>query len=200
MSSAPIEIIAHKSASYGPRTYANAHEGDLTIAVAANYNTGGERLTHKAAGDKFLALPLAMPAIEAARLLYRTLRERNLTNPVINVAGNGMQTMNRNGFTQEYVNIHMLEILSPVHKHWNIAKVISGGQTGADMAGGIAAHALGIPVKLHFPAGFKQRYADGVDRQFTKDEILQQVKHGVAQFRREAERRRESAPEDAPSP
>ena len=173
MSSAPIEIIAHKSSGYGPRTYANAHEGDLTIAVAANYKTGGERLTHKAAGDKFLALPLAMDAIEAARLLYRTLRDRDLKNPVINVAGNGMQTMNRNGFTQKFVNIRLLEILSPVHKHWPIAKVVSGGQTGADMAGGIAAHALDIPVKLHFPAGFKQRYADGVDQQFSKEEILQ---------------------------
>lgn len=200
MSHALIEIIAHKSSGYGPRTYANAHEGDLTIAVAANYKTGGERLTHKAAGDKFLALPLAMNAIDAARLLYRTLRNRDLKNPVINVAGNGMQTMNRNGFTQEFVNIRLLEILSPVHKYWPIAKVISGGQTGADMAGGIAAHALGIPVKLHFPAGFKQRYADGVDQQFSKEEILQQVKDGVVALKREAEKGREQAQEDAPAP
>jgi hypothetical protein len=200
VSHAPIEIIAHKSSGYGPRTYANAHEGDLTIAVAANYKTVGERLTHKAAGDKFLALPLAMDALEAARLMYRTLRDRDLKNPVINVAGNGMQTMNRNGFTQEFVNIRLLEILSPVHKHWPIAKVISGGQTGADMAGGIAAHALGIPVKLHFPAGFKQRYADGVDRPFSKDEILQQVTDGVAALKQEAQKRREQAQEDAPSP
>lgn len=200
MSQAPIEIIAHKSSGYGPRTYANAHEGDLTIAVAASYKTGGERLTHKAAGDKFLALPLAMDAIEAARLMYRTLRDRDLKNPVINVAGNGMQTMNRNGFTQEFVNIRLLEILSPVHKYWPIAKIISGGQTGADMAGGIAAHALGIPVKLHFPAGFKQRYADGVDRPFSKEDILQQVKDGVDALKQEAQKRREQAEEDTPSP
>jgi len=200
MSHALIEIIAHKSSGYGPRTYANALEGDITIAVAANYKTGGERLTHKAAGEKFLALPLNMDAIDAARLLYRTLRNRDLKNPVINVAGNGMQTMNRNGFTQEFVNIRLLEILSPVHKHWPIAKVISGGQTGADMAGGIAAHALGIPMKLHFPAGFKQRYADGVDQQFSKEEILQQVKNGVSALKQEARKRREMAAEETPTP
>lgn len=47
-----LTILEHKSSSYAPRTYENAAKADVTIAIAVDYNTAGERLTHKAAGGE----------------------------------------------------------------------------------------------------------------------------------------------------
>lgn len=48
-----LHIAQHKSSSYAPRTYANASQG-VTLAVAVDFNTAGERLTTKAADGKIL--------------------------------------------------------------------------------------------------------------------------------------------------
>lgn len=64
-----IEILEHPSSSYAPRTWANAANSDVTIAMAVDYSTAGERLTHKAAGKRYLALPLDEAWIVNARKL-----------------------------------------------------------------------------------------------------------------------------------
>lgn len=173
-----IEINESTSASYPPRTYHNAKNSDLTVAFATDFNSAGERLTHKAAGDKYVAIPLDMPPIEAARALFKALRNRNAK--VLNVAGNGIYTLAKKGWTQDSVNKYLFEVISKVHEFHPLDKVISGGQTGIDIAGVIAAHALGIPVVATLPNGFIQRGLSETDVCMGHDAIRDQVEQGAA--------------------
>lgn len=196
---AEIVLSTHKSWSYSPRTYANASNSDLTIALATDYSTAGERLTKKAAKGRYLALPLREDPVENARALYRYLRSREIARPVINVAGNGMHSLAKAGLSQEEANLHLYRVLQPIHEHWGIARVISGGQTGIDMAGGIAAAELDIPIRLFFPADFRQRDADGVDDRHTEAEIQGQIDVGRAALARDL-RAAELDEEETPTP
>lgn len=186
MSESRISILEHRSEKYSPRTYHNAESADLTIALAVDYETAGERLTKKAAGDRYLVLPLTgktRDPMVAARLLYQTLRERNLKNPVINVAGNGIYTLKEHGehgFDQDVINLHLSLLLGKVSMHWPIRKIISGGQTGVDMAGIVAASVMGVDAEATLPRGFLQRGLDKQDRKHTEEEIRHQVTEGRA--------------------
>ncbi|BDD79653.1 hypothetical protein [Burkholderia phage FLC9] len=175
-----LTILEHQSKSYVPRTFHNASTSDLTIAVAVNYYTGGEKLTHKAAGEKFIALPFHEPMIENARRLFIECRKRSVK--VLNVAGNGIATYAKAGITRAQVNQYVYDILALVHHAWPLEKIISGGQTGADIAGIIAAYRLGIPAEATLPGGFRQRDEDGIDRDHTAEEIRAQVIEGSHQL------------------
>lgn len=169
-----LEIVEHKSSSYGPRTYHNAASADVTIAIAVDYSTAGEKCTHKAAGDKYLRLQHSAYAnIDLARILYLHMRKHNCKS--INVAGNGIYTLSKSGLTQASINQDVYEILSTVHKHWPIEKIVSGGQTGVDLAGGVAGFKLDIPTLMTYPKGFKMRFEDKIDRDMSKQSILMLV-------------------------
>lgn len=165
-----ITLVEHKSAYYGPRTWHNAAQG-VTLAYAVDHTTAGEKLTQKAAGDKIVKIsPDYCEDIQASRYLYATLRHYNCRT--VNVAGNGIYTFDKKGYTQEMVNDAIHRILYTVHKHWQIEKIVSGGQSGADLAGLIAAERLGIDSVGTWPKGFKMRFEDGKDVYHTKDEIM----------------------------
>lgn len=174
-----IQILEHKSASYGPRTYANAAKGDVTIAIAVDYTTAGERLTHKAAGDKYLKLDINLPAIDCARLLWKRLNSLGKELPTINIAGNGIYTLAKHGISQEYVNQYVYDVLRQVGMFIPIGEIVSGGQTGVDLAGGVAGSALGVPTTMLLPNGYLQRHEDKIDRKHTMQQILCQVVAGV---------------------
>lgn len=170
-----LEIVAHRSRAYPPRTYENANAAALTLALATDFSSSGERLTKKAAGDRYLGLPLSLDPLSAARRLYSRLKKTGVERPVLNIAGNGIYTLAKSGWTQASVNRHLFEILSPVHDHLGLSLVVSGGQTGIDLAGGIAAHALGIPTRMTLPAGFLQRGLDHRDVARSEREIRDEV-------------------------
>lgn len=179
-----LTILEHKSSSYGPRTYVNAAESDLTIAIAVDYTTAGEKLTHKAAGEKYLKLDPVLPWIENARILFKQLSRNGNNSPAyINVAGNGIYTLCKHGKSQYEMNQYVYDILAQVSEYFPIRAIRSGGQTGTDIAGGVAGVALGIPTTLLLPKGFKQRHEDGVDIEHTEDEIREQVMSGVARLK-----------------
>lgn len=178
-----LTILEHKSSSYAPRTYENAAKADVTIAIAVDYSTAGERLTHKAAGEKYLKLPITYPFIDNARELFKFARPQ--IRRKINVAGNGIYTLHKHKWTQGQINQYVYDLLSLVHKHFYLEEIRSGCQTGVDLAGGVAGVALGIPTTLLLPKGFKQRHEDGVDVLHTEDEIRQQIMAGVAALKRE---------------
>ncbi len=175
--STKIEVIEHPSPSYSPRTYANAKSADLTVAFAVDFTTAGEKLTHKAAGDRYVGIPLSEDPIQAARLLYKALRDRDAHS--LNVAGNGIYTLAKHGWTQARTNDYVHAVLAKVHEHWPLKHVRSGGQTGVDIAGVTAAFALGIDVTALLPKGFVQRAADKIDRQMTADNIRLQIEAGA---------------------
>lgn len=166
-------VREHSSKFYGPRTWANAADADVTIAIAVDYNTTGERLTHKAAGDKYLALPLKDDWIVNARRLYTFMKVRNAHG--INVAGNGIYTLSKHGYTQAAVNALVFSMLETVSQHLKIDKIVSGGQTGIDLAGGYAGWKLDIDTVLTLPNGCIQRHEDGIDRPHTRQEIIRQI-------------------------
>ena len=176
-----LVVAEHTSAGYAGRTRANARSAQLTAAFALDYNTGGERLTHRVAGASYVALPLTATPLQNARMLYRALRDRQAST--LNIAGNGIRTLHQHGWTQMQVDFAVLTTISRVHAHWPLTHIFSGGQTGADLSGLIAAQVLGIPATGTFPLGFIQRGINGLDVPHTREEITSQVLAGAEAVR-----------------
>lgn len=169
-------VIESEVSGYKYRTQQNANSAPLTVAFAVDYETAGERLTKKSAID-YLAIPLAVEPIAAARLLFRHLKSTNVRR--INVAGNGLYTLSKHGWTQGSVNDHLFQVLRKVNEYWPLELIISGGQTGVDMAATTAARALGIHAIANLPKGFLQRDIDGIDREHTEQEIRLKIDLGA---------------------
>jgi hypothetical protein len=174
-----LTVNEHKSQSYAPRTYHNAAQG-CTLAIAVDFNTAGERLTHKAAKGKIVQQEFniifwdeAIPA----RKLYSMLKKYDCHT--VNIAGNSIYTLQKKGVTQKEANQYVYDILKLVNTHWPITKVVSGGQTGMDMAGLVAGVALGLETEATYPKGFLMRLVDGTDVQSSAEEVKTMV-YGMA--------------------
>lgn len=172
-----MKVIEHKSAKYPPRTEHNANSADLTVAFAEDYESGGERLTKKLAEakgkERYIALPLHLEPIEAARLLWKRCKDLNVK--VLNVAGNGIYTLSHHGWTENSVNEWVYQVFKLVTAHHKFDMIISGGQTGADFAGGVVAEALGIDAVMTFPNGFLQRTLTQHALTQTESDVLREV-------------------------
>lgn len=175
---AQILVTASASSGYAARTRANAQRYDVTVAFAIDYGSAGEKLTRSAAGERWVGVPMTLPPVEAARNLFRFLRQRQAET--INVAGHGLSTLGRFGWSQDQVDLWVFEVLRTVQPHWALKKLGSGGQTGVDIAGAAAGHALGIDVELHMPRGLVQRLADGRDIVRSPDQIEDEVRQRAA--------------------
>ena len=151
--------------SYPSRTRENANWSDITIALAQDFNTAGEKLTKSAAGNKYVSSILAAEfndASEIAKNLYNQIKTKGKTdNLKINIAGNGIYSMKQ---SQSYYNNLMTQILMKLQdKGVTISEIRSGGQTGIDEAGIIAAQRLEIPNEIHSTANFMFRDKSGKD-------------------------------------
>lgn len=163
--------------SYPSRTRENANWSDITIALAQDFNTAGERLTKNAAGNKYVSFTLAAESNDASEIaenLYNQIRTKGKTdNLKINIAGNGIYSMKQ---SQSYYNDLMTQILMKLQDMGvTISEIRSGGQTGIDEAGIIAAQRLGIPNEIHSTANFMFRDKSGKDisdEQAFKDRFL----------------------------
>ena len=115
----PVRFI-EDTGSYAHRTKANARWADLTVAISVDSDTPGERLTRDSAGDKYLGLTIPKGLrIGEDRLIKTAIAHGNRTaewindnviNPDgvrINIAGNGMRTLARNGISQETADCFM---------------------------------------------------------------------------------------------
>lgn len=174
-----IHIKEHQSGSYAPRTHANAASASVTAAFALDFHTAGEKLTKKAAGYQYIALPLQqemeeVSPIQNAVALLAFCRKKKAHS--INVAGNGIYTTSRFGWDQTRLNAYVYQVLSYVHQEHPLQHVYCGGQTGLDIAGAVAAEALGIAVTIHMPKGLKQRLETGEDVIRHPRELYQEVK------------------------
>lgn len=182
---ADLKVLEHSSPSYGPRTWSNAYDGDVTVAFAVDFNTAGERLTHKASGDKYVGIELTRDgfntdgALSAARKLFQFVRARR-SGLVLNVAGNGIYTLAKSGISQADVNLFVASVLGKVHEHHALSKVISGGQTGVDVAGAVAGVVIGVHTQVLLPRGFIQRDESKVDRSHSAEDIRRQIEDGAA--------------------
>lgn len=171
-----MKIIEHESSQYKPRTVHNAHTADLTVAFAEDFNSAGERLTKREAGNRYVAIHLSTDPLVAARMLYAACKKHNVST--LNVAGNGIYSLSgawSNGQLSHDHKVQVLDdaklvnefqaslnqwiymVIGKVHEFWPLTNLISGGQTGADWAGGIAGEALGLNVTMTFPKHCLQR-------------------------------------------
>lgn len=168
-----LQVVEHISASYAPRTYHNATTADLTLAIAIDFNTAGEKLTKKAAGDKYLAINYAEDYIVAARKLYKECKSRQVKT--LNIAGNSLYTFIKQDIHQEDINKTLYTILNLVQQHYKIEHIVSGGQTGMDIAAGVVATVLGIPCTMTYPKGYKIRAFSGEDVEMPKEQLLADI-------------------------
>lgn len=195
-----LSLVEHRASNYSPRTYHNAKSADLTIALACDFTTAGEKLTHKAAGANYLGIPLTFSPEETAKMVLFHLRERDIERPTLNIAGNGIYTLSkRHNWSQEAVNLHLVQVLALVHRECPISKIISGGQTGVDIAGIVAAHLLKIDAEATFPNGFIQRFADGQDTCRSEAEIRREVLDMAESIRNDLAALLEGKPQHNPS-
>lgn len=171
-----VTVVEHPVFGYRDRTLHNA-KADVTMALAVDFTTAGERLTAKAAGKKLVQQPLGAKSSVIAEAVIAHMKK--LEAKSLNVAGNGIYTLAEKGLTQEQVNDQVYKVLYRVHKAVGIEKIVTGGQTGVDIAGAIAARKLGIPVEVTMPKGFLQRNAAGKDLRHTQAEIMKQIEDGA---------------------
>lgn len=154
---------------YAQRTRENAEKSDLTIAFAADFTTAGEKVTEKAAKGKLIQIPLEKgscnPKSIASDILSCMTGKERSTPLDINIAGNGMSTFTSRGFSQEAVTRIIVSVMKELTETCGvkIRSIRSGGQTGADEAGIMAAKELGIPAEVHAPKGWLMRGPDGKD-------------------------------------
>lgn len=170
-----IHIREHSSSSYAPRTCHNASQG-VTLALAVDFSTAGEKLTTKAAKGLIVhcdALDYENNWLPAARQLYKMLKDNN--KQIVNVAGNGIYTFAKHGIVQSDINWMVYDILNKVYEHYEIGHIVSGGQSGADLAGLVAAGKLGIPCTGTWPKGYKMRFENGIDVNHTSEEIMELI-------------------------
>lgn len=169
-----ITLREHSSPHYSPRTYHNAAQG-VTLAYAVDHQTAGERLTQKAAKGKIIMVdPGYQSTLEISRKLYAWLRHHDCHT--LNVAGNGIYTFKKYGFDQKRVNDELTQIINQVNIYWPIELIVSGGQSGADLAGLIAAARCGIDAIGTWPKGYKMRFEDNKDVNMTPEQIMEMIK------------------------
>ena len=179
------QFTTAKSPSYSRRTEDNADWSDVTLDFATDFSTAGETLTAQVAGSKDPKALGGRKALASKRdkyVPYTLVREGEHSydgseiamaikakglptkNIKLNIAGNGIYTLASKGWTQEQINTYITEVIQGLQAEGiTISEIRSGGQTGVDEAGIIAAQRLGIPSSVHATSDWKFRGTDGKD-------------------------------------
>jgi hypothetical protein len=174
----PLRLLTDLSYSYVPRTTANAEAADVTVAFAVDFNTGGEKLTRAKAGPRYVGIPFGSDVAAAAEKLADFIVKREGTS--LNVAGNGIYTLTEHGVSQARANKWVLDVLALVVKKVTLADLRSGGQTGIDQAGLVAALVLGIPALGYYPKNFRRRNAKGEEFTSTEPAVRKELEQQAA--------------------
>lgn len=176
-----LQLQAHPDYSYVPRTKENAHTADVTVAFAVDFNTAGERLTKREAGPRYIGIPFGSDVTAAADALSAFILKRN--GSTLNVAGNGIYTMAEHRVTQARCNAWVRDVLARVVARVKLTLIRSGGQTGIDQAGLVAALALGVPALGLFPKSFRRRNEQGNETSSTANAIRAELEGQAAALR-----------------
>ena len=158
------KFTTSKASSYAKRTRDNANWSDITLALATDFNTAGEKLTKTAAGDKYVSSNINDSVDKIVSSILKQINRKGLPvkNIKLNVAGNGIYSLKN--FSQEKVNNLVTEVIKGLQKAGiTISEIRSGGQTGVDEAGIIAAQRLNIPNSVHTTSDWKFRDSSGKD-------------------------------------
>ena len=173
-------VFTQSDGGYQKRTAENAQadDVDITLSFAVDFSTYGERATARAAGDSIVqedipvlkggkGIDLSRAAVDSVvgSICDRLPLEFVDGEPFgVNIAGNGLYTLAGKGVTQEQCNRFLTEVLKGLKERGlDVVSVRTGGQTGVDEAGAVAASSLGIRTTVHAPKGWTYRGADGKD-------------------------------------
>lgn len=159
--SAVLLLREHPSPAYAPRTGENARLADFTVALAADFDTAGERLTARLAAPRYACAGIFSDPQDAAQRLLAAMQGVDVR--ILNVAGNGLHTLHRLGLSQGAANTWVMRVLRRLRASRPLAGVRSGGQTGVDCAALAAGLALGLPCEGLLPRGWRQRTRAGQD-------------------------------------
>lgn len=177
--SRPGIVWSVSQGGYAQRTRENANADgvDFTLDFAVDFDTTGERCTARAAGDSLIAVTL--PVRKGGGLDFSANAVKGCVDQVcdslpdeflsgesvgLNIAGNGIFTLAPRGIDQAQCDRFVTRVLEGLQRRGlRVSLVRTGGQTGIDEAGAVAAHCLGVPVEVHAPKGWVYRGADGRD-------------------------------------
>lgn len=171
-----IDFQEDTDSSYVGRTVKNA-TADITIAIAMDFTSAGEKLTKKsalAAGGIYFPVDLSRfglqtrvaDVISHLSLLIKDLNKAEIT---LNIAGNGIYTLRETTFNKQatcdyFTYCFLKQLVEELKRHkengffdTKIISVRTGGQTGFDEAGAKAAIKLGIPTLVLGPKGWRFR-------------------------------------------
>ena len=169
------------SGDYPVRTKENITWSDITLSFAADETTPGERLTEREAVNQGKYYneytPNGLNVTDIKRRVKnfiislgndqsfghkgKTLPKENIK---LNIAGNGIYDLKKYNITQEDLNDYVTEYLKELMAQGvTISEIRSGGQTGVDEAGIIAAQRLGLKWSVNAPKGWKFRDINGRD-------------------------------------
>jgi len=158
------------SDNYKVRTEENVNNSDLTLAIAIDFDSFGEKITKELtikADKKYIAVSPDGDPIEKAAKIVAKMNELNLPQKfILNIAGNGLSTMKGQilqNEADEFTYILLKTISQNPKLNSKIGSVRTGGQSGFDEAGAKAAIKLGFTTVVHMPKGFKMRNQDGKD-------------------------------------
>ena len=182
-----IEVGVDATGGYRQRTIRNATDSDITLSVARDPNSAGERLTRASvqqAGKPHVELKHLSDTFDAdvaatvARL--NQAAEAKGGPIVINTAGNGLSTLRANQDVADTYAMRLMDaVLKSPDRRFEVAQVRSGGQTGYDIAFIKAALANDIPVKIHAArgrgGGFLVRRRNNRDAELSLEEYLDEL-------------------------
>lgn len=177
-----IEFQEDNENGYKSRTVKNA-AADVTIAIAFDFNSAGEKLTKKSvleAGGLYFPIQLnrfglTERVLDVAQHLSLLIKDLNKSEITLNIAGNGIYTLKETTFSKQsvvdYFTYCLLQhLVNELDRQKSnglfdtkIISVRTGGQTGFDEAGAKAAVKLGIPTIVLAPKGWCFRNESGVD-------------------------------------
>lgn len=160
-----VDFVTTTSTDYPSRTRANANWSDITLHLATDFNTAGEKLTQRSAGEKLISGNLNDSVKDIVDGLLKQINDNNLPkdNIKLNVAGNGIYTL-KDKFAQYELNDLVTTIISELQKNGiSISEIRSGGQTGIDEAGVMAGKMLGIKSSVLTTSDWKFRNVNGKD-------------------------------------
>ena len=172
-------IMEDSARNYGHRTWANAAWSDLTLALATDFSSPGEVTTRRAAGDKYLRYQLTsnlkrlitfnQDGEREARKIARMIRNHTCYKEDgirLNIAGNGLVTLLKSGVDTRTVAAFISNIFTACKDEGvKILEVRSGGQSGVDEAGIIAAQRNKMKCSILAPKGFRWRDKKGDEKE-----------------------------------
>ena len=174
-------------AGYAERTRVNIRESDMTLAIAKDFSTAGERLTYRCARNcnkPIVKVPHKTKDFDywvGAFVIIMNRAYEKIHKPlVLNGAGNGIYTLGEPQWEADAFALSFLRsALENPEKRFEIGEVRSGGQTGYDVAIVKASISLGIPARIHcarsMGRGYMIRDASGADRALDRGAYLEEV-------------------------